>query len=99
MSPTVVAIYDLGFPEPRKVAELRLAAEGAVALTVIDPDGCLVAERWQERGVKVYDPLRVRPIQGAPFLRALLDLPAMSYYRVVDEKSPPARGLPQPPQP
>ncbi|WP_063034526.1 hypothetical protein [Nocardia grenadensis] len=101
MAPTtVVAIYDIGFPESRKVAEFRLAADGAVALTVTDPDGCLVAEQWHERGIKVYNPLdRIRPAQGARFLRALLDLPAMSYYRVVDESPHQPPGLPQQPRP
>lgn len=96
MTPTVVAIYDIGFPEPRRVAEFRLTADGTAALTVTDPDGCRVAEQWYERGIKIYDPFsRVRPAHGIRFLRALLDMPSLSYYRVVDETprsvDPPSR--------
>ncbi|WP_156910431.1 hypothetical protein [Nocardia mangyaensis] len=92
VAPTVVAIYDVGFAEPRKVAEFRLATDGTVVLTVIDPGGCLVAEQWYDRGVKIYEPLsRIGPDEGTRFLRALLDTPGMSYYRVFDEspRTPP----------
>lgn len=86
VSPTVVAIYDVGGTDPRKVAEFQLTAEGTAALAVIDPDGCLIAEQWHTRGVKIYDPFgRVGPDEGPRFLRSLLELPGMSYYRVVDE--------------
>ncbi|MGY2093436.1 hypothetical protein [Nocardia gipuzkoensis] len=62
VAPTVVAIYGTGFAEPRKVAEFRLTADGTAALTVTDPDGCLVAEQLHNRGIKIYDPLsRIRP--------------------------------------
>ncbi|MEV4128144.1 hypothetical protein [Nocardia sp. NPDC049707] len=95
LPPTVVAIYDIGFAEPRKVAEFRLATDGTAVLTLIDPDGCLVAEQWYERGVKIYDPLsRIGPGEGARFLRALLDTPGMSYYRVVDESPRPPHDPP-----
>ncbi|MBF6241454.1 hypothetical protein IU474_30905 [Nocardia otitidiscaviarum] len=94
-APTVVAIYDVGGQEPRRVAEFRLASDGTAVLTVTDPGGCLVAEQWHERGVKIYDPLsRVGPEQGARFLRALLQTPGMSYYRVVDESPTPPRPGP-----
>ncbi len=95
LPPTLVAIYDIGFAEPRKVAEFRLATDGTAVLSVIDPGGCLVAEQWYERGVKIYDPFgRIGPDEGTRFLRALLETPGMSYYRVVDE-SP--RTPPDPP--
>ncbi|WP_147471443.1 hypothetical protein [Nocardia stercoris] len=83
---TVVAIYDIGRVEARKVAEFRLADDGRAVLTVIDPDGCLLAEQWYARGVKLYEPIgRIGPGEGTRFLRALLETPGMSYYRVVDE--------------
>lgn len=85
-TPTLIVLYDLGSSEPRRVAEFRLTSSGEVALIVTDPNGCLVAERWYDRGVEVYDPTaRVRPDEGPRFLRALLQSPGMSYYRVVDE--------------
>ncbi|BDT95672.1 hypothetical protein IFM12275_56480 [Nocardia sputorum] len=93
-APTLVAIYDVGHAQPRRVAEFGSNPDGGVTLTVIDPDGCLVAERLYERGIKVFDPpRRILPDEGPPFLRALLDSQAMSYYRVVDE-SPDERQRP-----
>ncbi|WP_063052474.1 hypothetical protein [Nocardia arthritidis] len=85
-APTLVAIYDVGYPQARRVAEFRLDPGGGVTLTVADRDGCLMAERLYERGVEVFDPpARIMPDDGPLFLRALLESRAMSYYRVVDE--------------
>ncbi|MEU6187376.1 hypothetical protein [Nocardia sp. NPDC047038] len=87
-TPTLVAIYDVGYSPERRVAEFRLVPGGGVTLTVTDRDGCAIAERLYERGVKVFDPPgRITPDEGPHFLRALLDAPGMSYYRVVDETS------------
>ncbi len=91
--PTVVTVYDLGFGEPRRVAEFQLTTAGSVTLTTFGPDECLPAEDWYADGVERYEPgapepVLVRPEAGAPFLRALLDLPAMSYYRLVAEDPP-----------
>lgn len=36
-TPTLVAVYDLGAWEPRRVAEFRLTEQGAVALEVLVP--------------------------------------------------------------
>jgi hypothetical protein len=85
-TPSSVAIYDVGYARPRRVAEFRLDTGGGVTLTVTDRDGCLFAERLHERGVKIFDPpARVMPTEGPRFLRALLEAPPTSYYRVVDE--------------
>ncbi|MBF6169762.1 hypothetical protein IU486_34375 [Streptomyces gardneri] len=85
-TPTSVAIYDVGYSQARRVAQFRLDPGGSVTLTVVDRDGCLLAERLYERGIEVFDPpARIMPDEGAPFLRALLHWRAMSYYRVVDE--------------
>jgi hypothetical protein len=85
-TPSSVAIYDVGYARPRRVAEFRLDTGGGVTLTVSDRDGCLFAERLHERGVKIFDPpARVMPTEGPRFLRALLEAPPTSYYRVVDE--------------
>ncbi|WP_040837895.1 hypothetical protein [Nocardia brevicatena] len=85
-TPTTVALYDIGSSEPRRVAEFKLTSEGIVTLTVLDSNGCLLAERWFTRGIRVYDPaVWIRPDTGRRFLRALLQLPGMGYYRVVDE--------------
>ncbi|MFE3026563.1 hypothetical protein ACFXO9_31220 [Nocardia tengchongensis] len=94
---TVVAIYDIGPSVPLKVAEFRLTTAGRAVLTVTDPRGCLAAKQWFERGIKA-DALinTIAPAQGEKFLRALLHMPAVSYFRVVDEgpheiaTSPPA---------
>lgn len=88
--PTMVAVYDLGFAEPRRVAEFRLTSAGTVALTTSDPDECPLAEDWYTAGVERYEsgapePVLIRPDDGARFLHALLDLPPMSYYRLVAE--------------
>ncbi|WP_280424845.1 hypothetical protein [Nocardia carnea] len=87
--PTVVAVYDIGTSEHRRVAEFRVGDTGVVTLRVDDPAGCLMAQRWFERGIRS-DANAAGPIgpeRGSAFLRALLDLPGMSYYRVVDESS------------
>ncbi|MEU2039071.1 hypothetical protein [Nocardia niwae] len=62
---------------------------------MIDPDGCLIAERLYTRGIEVFDPPgRIMPDEGPPFLRALLHSRAMSYYRIVDESpDEPERGI------
>ncbi|MEU7764974.1 hypothetical protein AB0B25_07605 [Nocardia sp. NPDC049190] len=87
-TPTLVVLYDVGSSEPRRVAEFRLTSGGAAALTVLDPRGCLVAERWHNRGLKVYDPpSRIRSDDGPRFLRELIRSAGMSYYRVVDESA------------
>ncbi|MEU7632501.1 hypothetical protein AB0C34_21325 [Nocardia sp. NPDC049220] len=95
-TPTLVVLYDVGSAQPLRVAEFRLTSGGAAALTVIDPRGCLVAERWHDRGIKVYNPpSRIRSDDGPRFLRALIQSAGMSYYRVVDEsagRSAPAVG-------
>ena len=90
--PTVVAVYDVGSSEHRRVAEFRVGATGAAVLHIADPAGCLMAQRWFERGVRVGPETAglIGPEQGGEFLRALLDLPGMSYYRVVDESAPTA---------
>lgn len=89
---TMVAVYDLGFDEPRRVAEFRLTSAGSVALTTPGPDECPLAEDWYADGVERYEsgepgPTLVPPDDGAEFLQALLDLPPMSYYRLVAEGS------------
>ncbi|MEV6073349.1 hypothetical protein AB0L82_42960 [Nocardia sp. NPDC052001] len=96
MSPTVVAIFDVGFAEPRKVAEFRLADDGTAVLAITDPEGCPVAEEWSTQGVKVYDPVRtIGPNEGVDFLHALLELPGMSYYRIADESPRTATDSPK----
>ncbi|MET8872964.1 hypothetical protein [Nocardia sp. NPDC004604] len=88
--PTVVVVYDVGSGRPRKVAEFRLTAAGTATLNVTDPSGCLVAQHWYDRGINVYDlPERIGPRGGTRFLRALLETPTSSYYRLVDESPPP----------
>ncbi|MFD8244810.1 MULTISPECIES: hypothetical protein [unclassified Nocardia] len=85
-TPTLVAIYDVGYSRTRRVAEFRLDPGGGVTLAVTDRNGCPLAERLYERGIKVFDsPARITPDEGPRFLRALLDAQAMSYYRVIDE--------------
>ena len=92
--PTVVAVYDVGSSEHRRVAEFRVGATGAAILHVAEPAGCLMAQRWFDRGVQAGPEASgpIAPERGTEFLRALLDLPNMSYYRVVDESSPAAEA-------
>ncbi|MGV9411225.1 hypothetical protein ACWDOP_15015 [Nocardia sp. NPDC003693] len=84
--PTVVAIYDVGRETPCKVAEFRLTPAGNAELVMTGSIGCRVAEQWYERGIIGHDRSgRIRPNEGSRFLHAVLGLPGMSYYRLVDE--------------
>ncbi|MGW4095063.1 hypothetical protein [Nocardia sp. NPDC004750] len=84
-TPTLVTVYDMGTGELRRTAEFRLI-EGHAELTVIDPNGCGLAQRLHTHGVELLDePRRVPPEEGPAFMRALLQPFRMSYYRIVDE--------------
>ncbi|WP_330178763.1 hypothetical protein OHB26_19780 [Nocardia sp. NBC_01503] len=85
-TPTLVAVYDLGAWEPRRVAEFRLTEQGAVALEVLVPGGCRLAEQWHRSGVEILGAgARVHPAAGPDFMLALLQPFGMSYYAIVDE--------------
>lgn len=88
--PTVVALYDLGSRQPRRVAEFRLTRHGNVVLTVTDPHGCLPAQQWYDSGVEILGETRqVMPDDGAEFMKALLQPFRISYYCFVDESPRP----------
>ncbi|WP_433192249.1 hypothetical protein ACQP1G_26400 [Nocardia sp. CA-107356] len=53
----------------------------------------MVAQHWYDRDITVYDlPERIGRREGSRFLRALLETPTSSYYRIVDETTPPWPG-------
>ncbi|WP_282777930.1 MULTISPECIES: hypothetical protein [unclassified Nocardia] len=84
--PTLVAIYDLGSWDPRRVAEFRLTETGTAALTFTTPGGCALAEQWHRSGIEIRGTGRyVHPDDGPGFMRALLQPFGMSYYDIVDE--------------
>ncbi|MEV6432013.1 hypothetical protein [Nocardia sp. NPDC051463] len=85
-SPTLMVLYDIGSSKPQRVAEFRLTPAGRVALAVIDPAGCPLAEEWHDDGIETLGSAhRVTPDDGHAFMRALVQLFEMSYYRLVDE--------------
>jgi hypothetical protein len=87
VTPSVVAIYDLGTGVPRRVAEFRFV-ENEVSLRILDPDGCGFARRWYTLGVERQDGSGIiTPDDGAAFMHALLQPFQMSYYRIVDESA------------
>ncbi|MEV2226469.1 hypothetical protein AB0E01_42450 [Nocardia vinacea] len=84
--PSLVVVYDLGSGRPERVAEFRRTPRGDVALTVIEPPGCLLARRWYDNGIEILGQhRRVLRTDGAAFMRALLQPFSMSYYRFIDE--------------
>lgn len=84
-TPTLIAVFDCGSWEPRRVAEFRLTAAGAVELVVLDAEGCLFAEQWFRRGVEILGEGRfVSADDGPSFMRALLQPFALSYYELTD---------------
>ncbi|HEX3790779.1 MAG TPA: hypothetical protein VHW44_23155 [Pseudonocardiaceae bacterium] len=90
-APGLVTLYAFGSGTAVRVAEFRLAPDGRVALTVLDPDQARLAQGYYDHGVDfVAEDRLVRPQDGAAFMRALLQPFRMSYYRFVDESTPSA---------
>lgn len=85
-TPTVVAVFDLGSWEPRRVAEFRLTPGKGVELAILVPEGCPLAEQWYRQGVEILGEARyVTSDDGVAFMHALLQPFRMSYYDFVDE--------------
>lgn len=94
-TPTLIAVFDCGAWEPRRVAEFRLTAAGAAELVVLDPEGCLFAEQLFRRGVEILGAGRfVTADDGSGFLRALLQPFGLSYYELVDQSPEPGAEPP-----
>ncbi|WP_280415972.1 hypothetical protein [Nocardia carnea] len=85
-APTSVAIYELVGSRYQRVAEFRLTRAATVELSLSRPDGCPMARRWFQQGIRV--PGASAPAMadnGPAFMRALLSPRRLSYCRIVDE--------------
>lgn len=82
--PTRVALYAYARHTSRRVAEFRWHPGQAVSLDILDPEWGALARDFHDNGVPA-GPGRVPPQAGPEFMRALLQVARMSYYRFVDE--------------
>ncbi|MFQ6397117.1 hypothetical protein ACLMAJ_27110 [Nocardia sp. KC 131] len=81
-------MYEIVGSEPQRVAEFRLTADGSAELTLSDEQGCPLAERWYNDGIKLLDEAEYAMAANGPaFMRALLQPFRMSYCFIVDESS------------
>ncbi|WP_327146945.1 hypothetical protein [Nocardia sp. NBC_01327] len=85
-TPNLVAVYELGLSEWKRVAEFRLTEQETVELILFDGSRCPLAVHWYRAGIETpaWEPL-VTSSEGPAFMRALLRPFQMTYCRIVDE--------------